>query len=81
MKICLITAFPPSHERLNEYGYHLAQEMRRNPFLSVTVLANEMAEPIPELSGYDVVRCWRPDRLASPVCLLGAIRELKPDVV
>jgi glycosyltransferase involved in cell wall biosynthesis len=81
MKICLVTAFPPSHERLNEYGYHLAQEMQRSPYLGVTVLADEMAGPVSELPGYDVVRCWRPNRLANPVRLLRTIRELKPDVV
>ena len=29
MKICLVTAFPPSRRRLNEYGYHIAQELQR----------------------------------------------------
>jgi glycosyltransferase involved in cell wall biosynthesis len=81
MKICLVTAFPPSHERLNEYGYHLALELQRQPYLSVTILANEHDGDEAELPGFDVVRCWRPESLANPVKLLRTLSELKPDVV
>lgn len=80
MKICLVTSFPPSHERLNEYGYHLAQELQRDPLISVTVLADEY-DRIEELPDFDVVRCWRPNSLANPVRILRAVRECKPDVV
>ncbi|MFB3815026.1 MAG: glycosyltransferase [Terriglobales bacterium] len=81
MRICLVTAFPPSHERINEYGYHLAMELQRNPLLSVTVLADQHDGPAEELPGFDIVRCWRPNSLANPVRLLRAIREIDPDVV
>jgi glycosyltransferase involved in cell wall biosynthesis len=81
MKICLVTAFPPSHERLNEYGYHLALELQRNPFLSVTVLANEHDGPAEEFAGFDVERCWRPNSLGNPARLLQKIREINPHVV
>jgi len=40
MKICLVTAFPPSRRGLNEYGYHLARELQRDPLLSLTILAD-----------------------------------------
>ncbi len=43
MKICLVTAFPPSTGGLSEYGFHVAQELQRNPFLSLTVLADEIS--------------------------------------
>lgn len=81
MKICLVTAFPPSHERLNEYGYHLARELQRNPYLSLTIVANKHDGNSEELPDFDVVRCWRPGSLANPVKLLQTIRELRPDVV
>ena len=42
MKICLVTAFPPSRRGLNEYGFHLARELRRDPLLSLTILADEL---------------------------------------
>ena len=81
MKICLVTAFPPSHGRLNEYGYHLADELQRHPGLSVTVLADRYTGQEPELEGFDVVRCWADDDFRNPVSLLTAIRDVQPDVV
>ena len=81
MKICLITAFPPSRRGLNEYGFHLARELRRDPLLSLTILADELEAPAEELSDFDVIRCWRFDALANPVRLTKVIRDIKPDVV
>jgi glycosyltransferase involved in cell wall biosynthesis len=81
MKICLITAFPPSRRGLNEYGFHLARELRRDPLLSLTVLADELEQPAEELSEFDVIRCWRFDSLANPLRMTKVIHDLKPDVV
>ena len=53
MKICLVTTFPPSTGGLSEYGLHIAEELRRNPFLSLTVLADRMSPAQPELDGFD----------------------------
>ena len=41
MKICLVTAFPPSRDALNEYGFHIAGELCRIPGISLTVLGDE----------------------------------------
>ena len=81
MKICLVTAFPPSRRGLNEYGFHIARELQRDPLLSVTVLADELETAEPELDEFDVVRCWRFNEPTNPVRLLNAVREIKPDVV
>jgi glycosyltransferase involved in cell wall biosynthesis len=81
MKICLVTAFPPSRRGLNEYGFHIARELQRDPYLSVTVLADELDGPVEELPDYDVVRCWRFDSMLNPTRLLKVIREVRPDVV
>jgi glycosyltransferase involved in cell wall biosynthesis len=81
MRICLVATFPPSHERINEYGYHLANELQHNPFLSVTVLADKMEPPQPELPEFDVLRCWKPDSLRNVFTILKAIRQCDPDVV
>lgn len=81
MKICLITAFPPSRRGLNEYGFHLARELRRDPLLSLTVLADELDQPAEELPEFDVIRCWRFDSLSNPARLTKVIHDLKPDVV
>lgn len=96
MKICLVATFPPSGRQLNEYAFHIARELRRCPDVELTILADELTDyqfvtdqdgaPLeilnqPELSGFDVARCWRFGDLANPLRLLKTIRGLKPDVV
>src|SRR6267143_4752068 len=81
MKICLVTTFPPSQGGLNEYGLHIARELQRNPFLSLTILADELPSPQPELPEFSVQRCWSFDDPATPVRLLAAVRRSRPDVV
>jgi len=81
MKICLVSTFPPSQGGLSEYGLHIAEELRRNPFVSLTILADNISPSQPELDGFSVQRCWSMDDPASSVRLLNAIWTLKPDVV
>jgi glycosyltransferase involved in cell wall biosynthesis len=81
MKICLVTTFPPSQGGLSEYGLHIAEELRRNPFVSLTILADKVPPAQPELDGFSVQRCWSMDDPASSVRLLDALWTLKPDVV
>ena len=81
MKICLVTTFPPSQGGLSEYGLHVAQELQINPFLSLTILADEMSPALPELRGFSVQRCWSYDDPASSFRLLRTLHRLKPDVV
>jgi glycosyltransferase involved in cell wall biosynthesis len=96
MKICLVATFPPSARQLNEYAFYIAAELQRNPEISLTILADELddyefatdengkslSEAQPgELPGFDVIRCWKFNSLATPLRLLNTIRKLKPDVV
>jgi glycosyltransferase involved in cell wall biosynthesis len=81
MKICLVTTFPPSTGGLSEYGFHIAQELQRNPFLSLTVLADELPTALEEREGFTVLRCWSFDDPTTIYRLIRAIRRLKPDVV
>ena len=96
MKICLVTTFPPSARQLNEYAFYIARELQHNPDISLTILADELTEyefatdengkslngsQPKELPGFDVTRCWKFNSLATPVRLLRAIHQLKPDVV
>ncbi|HEX6881305.1 MAG TPA: glycosyltransferase [Terriglobales bacterium] len=81
MKICLVTAFPPSRRGLNEYGYHIAKELQRDPLLSLTVLADELPATQPELEDFDVVRCWSFNQPRNAARLLSVIRDIRPDVV
>jgi glycosyltransferase involved in cell wall biosynthesis len=96
MKICLVATFPPSGRQLNEYAFHIARELQRNPDVELTILADELVDyefatdasgaPIrasqqPELPGFNVIRCWKFGSMSNPVRLLNTIRKLKPDVV
>lgn len=96
MKICLVATFPPSGRQLNEYAFHIARELQRNPDIELTILADKLDEyefatdekgnslkvdQLTELPGFNVIRCWRFGSLASPIRLLNTIRRLKPDVV
>jgi glycosyltransferase involved in cell wall biosynthesis len=81
MKIALVTAFPPSRHGLNEYGFHVADELRRHRGLDVTILADHLPEPAPEVPDFSVLRCWGFNRLDNPLSLLRAIRSVQPDIV
>lgn len=82
MKICLVSAFPPSRRGLNEYGYHIARELQADPLLSVTVLGDE-TEGISteELHDFDVRRVWDFNYKTNAWRILKAVRDIKPDVV
>src|SRR5690348_9633274 len=81
MNVCLVTAFPPSHQALNEYGFHIAKELNENPEISLTILADDLEPGQRELPDFNVIRCWAFDSNKNPWRLLKVIRELKPDVV
>ena len=81
MKICLVTAFPPSRGGLNEYGLHVARALSNLPRLNLTVLADKLNTPGPEIQGFHVIRCWSFNSLANPAGLLREIEDLHPDVV
>jgi glycosyltransferase involved in cell wall biosynthesis len=96
MKICLVATFPPSGRQLNEYAFHIARELQRNPDVELTILGDELTDyefatdehgtPIKvdtqsELEGFNVIRCWKFGSLSTPVRLLSTIRKIKPDVV
>jgi glycosyltransferase involved in cell wall biosynthesis len=81
MKICLVSAFPPSQQALNEYGFHIARELRELPGLSLTVLADDLSFPQPELPGFSVIRCWSFNSLQNPWRLLRELRKARPDAV
>ena len=81
MKICLVSTFPPSQRGLSEYGFHIARELRKNPLLDLTILADVLPEPQSEVEGFRLVRCWNFNAFANPIKLLREIRRCKPDLV
>lgn len=81
MKICLVTAFPPSRGGLSEYGYHVAQALSALPRVELTILADQLRAPQPEVDGFNIVRCWSFGSLSNPLRLLRALKQARPDVV
>lgn len=81
MKICLVTSFPPSRDALNEYGFHIASELRRVPEIELVILGDDHSSPQPELEDYKVVRCWKFNSLRNPQRVLEAVGRERPDVV
>ena len=79
-RICLITTFPPSKGRLNEYGFHLATELKRDANVDLIILADELNSADPELAGFNVMRCWSYNSLVNPLKLLRALKKLKPEI-
>lgn len=80
MKIALITAFPPSRHALNEYGFHVAEQLRQHPGIELVILADYLLEPAEELPGFQVIRCWGFERHKNLATLLATIRSQRPDV-
>jgi len=80
MKIALITSFPPSRHALNEYGFHVAQQLRQEPCVELTVLGDYLTAPADELPDFKVVRCWGFRKNGNLASLLRAIGRLRPDV-
>src|SRR5215472_4674036 len=81
MKICFVSAFPPSKLALNEYGYHIARELQTDPLVSLTVLGDELPHSEPELPEFNVLRSWKINRLSNHLRLLKMLREVRPNVV
>ena len=77
MKICFVGTFPPSWRQLNEYSFHIAKELQRDPLLSLTIISDQLDEPAPELPGFDVVRVWKFNDWKNPFKILKAIRDSK----
>jgi glycosyltransferase involved in cell wall biosynthesis len=80
VKIAFVTAFPPSRRALNEYGFHVADQLRQERHIDLTVLGDYLPGPAPELPGFDVIRCWGFGRCGSAASLLRAIWKVRPDV-
>jgi hypothetical protein len=38
------STFPPSGRQLNEYAFHIARELKRNPDVELTILADELTD-------------------------------------
>lgn len=77
--LVLVSAHPPSRSSLTEYGFHLAEALRRHQGVgSLTVLSDELEDGVYP-PGVEAV--WGMDRLGNPLRLVARIRRMKPDAV
>jgi len=81
MKICFVTAFPPSKAVLNEYGFHVAKELQTDPLVNLTILGDEFHPHEDELPEFNVERTWAVDDPSNHRRLLKALHTNQPDVV
>ena len=82
MKVCLVTAFPPTQETPNSSGHQLARELQRaDPDMEVTILAERLPGTASESDDFKVVRCWSPHSAWNVVRVIREVRQQHPDVV
>jgi glycosyltransferase involved in cell wall biosynthesis len=80
VKIALITSFPPSRHALNEYGFHVAEQLRQEKCVDLTVLGDYLQTPAEELPGFKVIRCWGFGKRRNAATLMRALWKVQPDV-
>ncbi len=84
MKICAISAFPPTRAGIADYGAHLAQRFACDPRVeSVTAIADRAPGALPrERAGrVDIHRVWMRDGIGTCRAVLRAVQSARPDVV
>jgi glycosyltransferase involved in cell wall biosynthesis len=82
MKVCLISAYPPSKGNLAEYAYFLTRELVKEPVISsLTILSNGESFRIEKKRKVKIIRCWKNDSLLIPIKILTNVYRGNPDVV
>lgn len=83
-KIALVSAFPPSQNSLNEYGYHLARSFaEREDVSEVVIIADRQSESVTELelgSKISVQRIWRFNSCSSALAIRKAVQAAEPNL-
>ncbi len=83
LRLALVSAFPPGHQSLNEYGLHLANELAERPDVSeVVVVADRLSKPQQELElspKIRVVRAWTFNSVTAGPSILRTLAREKVD--
>ena len=80
-RIALVTAFPPGRGDLSEYGFQLARVLKESFGFDPVIYADRHTGLNEELPGYNVIRCWRFNSIASFATLVWKITREPADVV
>ena len=82
-RIALVTAFPPGHQSLNEYGFHLVKAFAARPDVAeVVVIADRLPAPSDELDlgpKVRVERIWDFNAPGTSLKIVGALRREQVD--
>jgi glycosyltransferase involved in cell wall biosynthesis len=82
MKVCLVSAYPPSKGNLAEYAYFLTRELVKESHISsLTVLSNGENFRIEKKEKVKIIRCWKNDSLLIPIKILINVYRENPDVI
>ena len=87
LKIAIVTPYPPSKGTLNEYAYHLVNNMKNNRDIEEIVIISDKLpqgeEFTPELGSVKVSfkQVWKFNKLTNLFAIRKAVKEVNPDVV
>lgn len=83
MRVGVVTAFPPGHNSLNEFGWHLVTNLAAKPEVDEVLLfadATDHGAPI-SVENVSTRVCWRFNGLANLFTIARAVRRSKPDAL
>jgi glycosyltransferase involved in cell wall biosynthesis len=82
LKVALVSAHPPAHTMMSEYGKHLVKAFAGRDEIDQLVLMHHDVEGKVEVpQGVTATSAWRFDSFATPVRIVRELRKSKPDVV
>lgn len=86
-KIALVTTYPPSKGSLNEYAYHLVQQMKHKPEIGELVIISDQLEAGEEIKIEEAsipvrfVPTWKFNSWLNLIRIFQVLRKERPDVV
>ena len=87
LRIAIVSPYPPSKGTLNEYAYHLVNNMRNNEEIDeITIISDVLPEGeefIPEEGTVKInfKQAWKFNKLSNLFSIRKAVKEVAPDVV
>jgi glycosyltransferase involved in cell wall biosynthesis len=83
LRIGFVSAFPPGHNSLNEFGFHMVSKLAaKNQIDEVFLYADDTEEGRPQpVEGVSPIVCWKFNDPTNLIRLLRAIRHSSPDAV
>ncbi|MEL6986662.1 MAG: hypothetical protein AAGK97_02440 [Bacteroidota bacterium] len=87
LKIAIVSPYPPSKGTLNEYAYHLVEQLKlKEEIAEITILSDELlkGQAYPTFdrnSKVKIIPCWKFNDCLTPIKLRKAIKRAQPDLI